>query len=366
MSMSQEEIESLMNGLDFNDQDDNSTEETVEEEVPAGNMSEDDINSLIAETEDIVANSEAEDTEESVDELLNSLNEAEPQEEESDTNIDDILKELDEAEPQEEESEDSIDVSALAQEIEEETPAEEEQTVSNDNIDDLLASIDGITEDDEVPSEEPQAVEQNVQEELSSTPSVSVEEDNDILEIDEKINSGVFPLPAEQDTKVVNQLSQVASDSEEKASKIFDVLSNMLDYNSDIQNDVRAFSEFNEQQVAMLTSLTQKFPNIQAFKQNLEKAKEMSDYISNVNEKINVGNDEIFQAMELMQFHDINRQKIERVMSVIRKLSTYLNNLFEDDGNSAEVAVAKHIHGDNNEDLVGDEDLEALIAEFNN
>ncbi len=40
----------------------------------------------------------------------------------------------------------------------------------------------------------------------------------------------------------------------------------------------------------------------------------MANYISNINEKLNSGNTEIFQAMELMQYHDINRQKIERVM----------------------------------------------------
>jgi hypothetical protein len=72
----------------------------------------------------------------------------------------------------------------------------------------------------------------------------------------------------------------------------------------------------------------------------------------------------IFQGMELMQFNDINRQKIERVMSVIRKLSIYLNNLFEDD-NPRELPMARHIHGDTDtEDLVGD-DLDKLIAEFN-
>ncbi len=78
------------------------------------------------------------------------------------------------------------------------------------------------------------------------------------------------------------------------------------------------------------------------------------------------GNAEIFQAMELMQFHDINRQKIERVMAVIRKLTIYLNNLFEDQGNHQEIAVAKHIAGDTNtDDLMASDDLEALIAEFN-
>ena len=50
-------------------------------------------------------------------------------------------------------------------------------------------------------------------------------------------------------------------------------------------------------------------------------------------------------------------------MSVIRKLSMYLNNLFEDDGTASNVAVAKHIHGDHSTDLAGD-DLEKLITEF--
>ena len=78
---------------------------------------------------------------------------------------------------------------------------------------------------------------------------------------------------------------------------------------------------------------------------------------------INAEDSEIFQAMELMQFNDINRQKIERVMSVIRKLSSYLNNLFEDNSPQKDIAVAKHIHGDSTDDLIGD-DLDKLIAEF--
>ncbi len=84
--------------------------------------------------------------------------------------------------------------------------------------------------------------------------------------MDSKIDSGVFPLPVEEDTKVVNQLSAVANDSEEKASKIFDVLSNILDYNNAIQNDVKILNDFSEKQVAMLSSLSQKFPNIEVFK----------------------------------------------------------------------------------------------------
>ena len=50
-------------------------------------------------------------------------------------------------------------------------------------------------------------------------------------------------------------------------------------------------------------------------------------------------------------------------MFVIRKLSMYLNNLFEDDGQQKNVQLLKHIHGDETNDLIGD-DLDKLIAEF--
>lgn len=341
MSMSQEEIESLMNGLDI---DDNETTEEVniEESIPEGNMSENDINELISQTQDITSNNESSSSEESVDDLLNSLENNENISSDSDeTNIDDILKEL----------EDSKDLEDI---IEEDTSAliEPSEQVSNDNIDDILSTIDGIDDLEDKKND----TKDNYFDDSQNNPK------NDI---DNKIESGLFPLPVENDTKVVNQLSEVATDSEEKATKIFDVLSNILDYNNDIQNDVKALSGFNEKQIAMLSSLSQKFPNIDVFQENLTQAQEMGNYIADANEKLNDGNTEIFQAMELMQYHDINRQKIERVMSVIRKLSSYLNNLFEDEGNRQEVNVANHIHGDNTEDLVDNEDLEALISEFN-
>lgn len=359
MSMSQEEIESLMNGLDI--EEDSSSSEPTAEETNTGTMSEDDINNLIAETEEIVSSTDDDvNNEESVDELLNGLEELSNEEQKpDDANIDDIIKELD--------TNDS-------------TPeaVENNEAVSNENIDELLASIDGVQDNEPVKEEQVEAsseldIDSLASEIASSDNSVSdtqaavvSSDDEDIEDIDHKINSGVFPLPVEEDTKVVNQLNAVANDSEEKASKIFDVLSNILDYNTNIQNDVQQLAQFNQQQIAMLSSLSSKFPNIEAFKQNLNQAQSMGAHIQDVNEKIDIGNTEIFQAMELMQYHDINRQKIERVMSVIRKLSTYLNNLFEDEENRPEVAVAKHIHGDNTTDLVGDDDLEALIAEFNN
>lgn len=360
MSMSQEEIESLMNGLDFGE--DNSKEEVseedanekVEDETPEKSMSEDDINELISQTEEIINDKEPTNDEESIDEIIGNFEKEENAEEKKDVeeefsldnnekSVDDILNEI-EAKPKEEVNEEKT-----------EPLIEDNNFESSDNsIGDILASIDGIKD------------EPLIEENSSATTSESTSSEINEEDLDHKINSGVFPLPVEQDTKVVNQLSQVANDSEEKATKIFDVLSNILDYNNNIQSDVQELASFNEKQTAMLTSLNSKFPNIEAFKQNLEQAEKMGSFISDINGKLENGNMEIFQAMELMQYHDINRQKIERVMSVIRKLSVYLNNLFEDDGDHKEIAVAKHIHGDSSTgDLMGDDDLEALIAEFN-
>jgi hypothetical protein len=390
--MSQEEIESLMNGLDFGSDDieEDSTEEKTEEKVIDSNekMSEDDINELIAQTEDIISEEKKENSkvsdddinellaqvdenntkddnnnDESLDELLNSF---EDNSSSTDTK-ENIQEELDKSETlqedskEEQNSDNDEDIDQILKEIENEDSTKEDletsDEASDESIDDLLASIDGITDDD------------SNDEEFSlddMPPAKTSSKDNDIKDIDDKINKGLFPLPVEDDTKVVNQLSIVANDSEEKATKIFDVLSNILDYNTEIQNDVQALATFNDKQLSMLSSLSKKFPNINAFKQNLEQSELMNKHIQDINEKLNLGNTEIFQAMELMQYHDINRQKIERVMSVIRKLSTYLNNLFEDAGNHSEVAVAKHIHGDKGtDDLMAEDDLEALIAEFN-
>lgn len=316
MSMSQEEIEALMNGLDA---EDSSADEPMEEATPEAQeesensqevMSEDDIAALIAQTQ--VAN---------------------------DTN-------------EEETVEDDV--------ADEQAPVEEDTaSVGQDDIDALLNGIDVSAEDVVEPTP--------VQEETSSKNSVHHEIDAEAIArdwTDKRIQEGVFPMPVEKHTKVVEQLSQVASDSEEKATRIFDVLSYIMDENLVVQKNSKDLEEFVTSQINLLNTLSQKFPNIDVFKVQLEKAQAMQGKGSEIAAKVDSENMQLFEAMELMQFHDINRQKIERVMSVIRKLNDYLNGIFEDDNSYKDVAVAKHIHGDSNSELVGDDDLDALIAEF--
>ncbi len=333
MSMSQEEIESLMNGLDLNENE-KSEEVTIDEESNDP-MSNDDIEKLLSESNPVEEDNSI-TSQDDLDDILASIDEAEDDNSPvSNDDIDELLKGID-------------GITDTLDDV-------EEETIDEENFDDILSGIDGIT--DSEPVHEP-VIESKV-----SASESSLKQEDDIVS---KIDSGIFPLPAEKDTKVVNQLSQVANDSEEKASKIFDVLSFILDDNNDVQRGIKSFDEFLVKQIALLDSLNKKFPNISIFNQHLEEASKIKEGISSIGAKLEAENMQIFEAMELMQFHDINRQKIERVMAVIRKLSIYLNNLFEDEGSHQEIAVAKHIHGDNTADVVDDADLESLIAEFGN
>ena len=298
MSMSQEDIESLMNGLDMPAQD--SVETIKEEPIPEEKVNTEEIEALLSQVE----------KNEDKDSLVS------PASEKKISEIGDLLNDI-------EDDDDLIDDIILENHSPVATPVQETVTKSSKSDDNIIK-------------------------EWSSS----------------KISEGVFPFPAENDTKVVSQLSQVANDSEEKVSQIFDVLSLTLDNNSDMRKRVKEYEEFVLSQNKLLSSLSNKFPKIELFKQQLEKVKSFESSLKDLKTSIDEEDMHIFQGMELMQFNDINRQKIERVMSVIRKLSIYLNNLFEDD-NPRELPMAKHIHGDQDtQDLVGD-DLDKLIAEFN-
>jgi len=243
----------------------------------------------------------------------------------------------------------------------EEVPSEESSSEEEINVDDILAGIDGIVDD------ESDVEEMNVDDILAGIDGIVDDEPAEINKeaetMEAKINSNQYPLPVSDENKVVNQLNEVADDSEEKASQIFDVLSFILDENSEIAKYNKSMSEFIETQAELLESLAVKFPNVNIFTENLENAKVLLETSKELSSKVDAENNKVFEAMELMQYHDINRQKIERVMAVIKKLSSYLNGIFEDDSGKAEVQIAKHISGDSN-DIVNSDDIESLISEF--
>jgi hypothetical protein len=309
MSMSQEDIEALMSGLDIASEESSEPVEEIAEPVKVNTK---EIEELLSQTEEVKKDDTTQvdnQTEDAVSNKNNKINE-----------IENLLSDI-EVKP----SEDITPTTNASNEIDKK----------------LEVKTQTLTVDDK------DKMEDEIAKDWTSS----------------KIKEGIFPFPAESDTKVVTQLSQVANDSEEKVSQIFDVLSLGLDNNNEFRKTFKEYDVFIASQMDLLTSLSSKFPNIKVFDENLKSVQVMRESLEKLKNLLNDSDNSIFQGMELMQFNDINRQKIERVMSVIRKLSIYLNNLFEDDGKTANLPMAKHIAGDENDDLAGD-DLDKLIEEF--
>ena len=175
---------------------------------------------------------------------------------------------------------------------------------------------------------------------------------------------GVWPPPPPtEDHKMVHQLDDVTRDSEEKATQMFDKLETINNFFMDAESDSNSLKDAINSNVELFTTLSEKFPNIAAFSEALEKNNALLGTIDNIIGNLQMGQDEIMMAMDMMQYQDIHRQKSERVINVMRALSKYMNTLFEgriDD--DKRVGSAVHIAGDTTtENLVSNDDIEALI-----
>jgi hypothetical protein len=154
--------------------------------------------------------------------------------------------------------------------------------------------------------------------------------------------------------KIVSQLDEVTKDSELKASEIFDV---MADVSSDLQKVSATYKTTEE----FLVSLQDKVD------ENLQR--EITKHLKEIGKmkKIKEHSDAILlEGMSLMQYQDINRQRIERVINIIRTLSKYLNLLFEGDKRDIErTTTANFIEGDNVAAATND-DIDSLFAANSN
>ncbi len=171
------------------------------------------------------------------------------------------------------------------------------------------------------------------------------------------------PPPPTTDHKMVQQLDDVTRDSEEKATQMFDKLDEINNLLMDAEGVCSESKEVAESNVEVFEKLCAKFPNVATFKEALEKNQDLVGKIDEVIGGIQNGEDVVMGIMDMMQYQDIHRQKIERVINVMRALSKYMNSLFEssvDDKTRAPSAV--HIEGDTKtENVMSDDDIEALI-----
>ncbi|DAB27874.1 MAG TPA: chemotaxis protein, partial [Sulfurimonas sp. UBA10385] len=133
------------------------------------------------------------------------------------------------------------------------------------------------------------------------------------------------------------------------------------------EENLNSVIEVLESNIKLFTTLSEKFPDVEAFSTQLEKNTAALDEATQSLETLQSSGESIMSVMDIMQYQDIHRQKIERVINVMRALSNYMNSLFEgriDD--DKRVSSAQHILGDTHNDTASNEDIEALLAQFGN
>jgi DNA repair ATPase RecN len=185
--------------------------------------------------------------------------------------------------------------------------------------------------------------------------------------IEEKIKSAEFPLPATEENKMVHQLDDVTKESEEKASEIFDIIENISNDLMEKEESLNTIIEVLNSNIELFEKLVAKFPDVETFQKQLQENRRALDEANGALEALQNSGDSIMTVMDIMQYQDIHRQKIERVINVMRALSKYMNTLFEGKvEDEKRVSSATHIHGDTHNDVASNEDIEALLAQFGN
>jgi chemotaxis regulatin CheY-phosphate phosphatase CheZ len=152
-------------------------------------------------------------------------------------------------------------------------------------------------------------------------------------------------MEVSDDEKVINQLDEVTQDSEQKAKEVLEQL--------------EALSE-------NLTTIQKKSKNLET-KLSKSDLDDKSNYIKLIKEIENISNsasDEALSIVANMQYQDLHRQKIERVINTIRALTRYINNLFESNiSDQDRVSSASYIKGDKDKrDVVSNEEIEQLLS----
>jgi len=227
-----------------------------------------------------------------------------------------------------------------------------------------LDDIDGL--DDELEEEVSTATPEQVETAEAIAEKVEAEEEGDDRPLgysDETAHQ--WPLPATEENKMVHQLDDVTKESEEKASEIFDIIENISNDLMEKEDEAQKTIDALTSNVELFTTLSQKFPDIEVFKTSLTQNEEALVAAQDIIATMQDSGDAIMNVMDIMQYQDIHRQKIERVINVMRALSSYMNTLFEgkiDD--NKRVSSAQHIAGDTHNDVASDDDIEALLAQF--
>ena len=210
-----------------------------------------------------------------------------------------------------------------------------------------------------------QNLEKDFSKEKCNTKNLSSESFKNELPNNIKKEEQYLPYPATDENKMVHQLDDLTKESEKKATEIFDILENISNNLQETEQKIDKITEVLNKNIKLFTTLSTKFSNIAIFKSALKNNNSILNDANKTLAMLQTSGDSIIDTMDIMQYQDIHRQKIERVINVMRSLSNYTNNLLESKiDDKKRVSSAQHIQGDIHNELASEKEIETLLTEF--
>jgi chemotaxis regulatin CheY-phosphate phosphatase CheZ len=227
---------------------------------------------------------------------------------------------------------------------------------TQDEIDKLLSSFNSAKKEDieDMLDKFEQNNTQMLEPKIEEDPKIREKEP----ENQEHLQGKLYP---EEDHRVVDKLDEITKESEEKANQLFELLENAVNRIDAMDAELKKVKPYLDEHKKFMDLFVSAFPKA-SVKKNYEyffNVLKIFDEIQKTHEELK---NYIFDSMDLLQFQDITRQKIEKVISVIQALHEYLNNWFAS-GSKVRARVAKTIVDESKKPQI-DQEVDDIVNSF--
>lgn len=163
--------------------------------------------------------------------------------------------------------------------------------------------------------------------------------------------------------RVIDRLDQINRESEEKVNKLVEKLESISESVDMVEGLIRDIKPYVSKHKEFMDFFVEHFPKT-SIKNNYEYFKSIVEILNEIENRVNLIRNNTFEAMDILQFQDITRQKIERVISVVKALHDYLNNWFASDSEDAHRARVAHTIVNDSEKQRVDQEVEEIIKQM--
>ena len=157
------------------------------------------------------------------------------------------------------------------------------------------------------------------------------------------------------------EVDDVTKGLEARAKQVFDQLESISQNSESVKEDIKIIKEHIKNQKKIFEKLSTQFPHIKVLKESLESSNDSLVRITSLEEKTINTSDCILQAIDIMRYQDIYRQKIEKVINITRTLAKYLSSI-TDIVDKEGVSNDTHIEGDHAGDIISNGEIDELIS----